>query len=435
MNQLKKLCDELMSTSSKNAKTSIITRNKDNQLFTDVLYFLFNTYITTGLSTKKINKNVGVINGVNYVDCLTSELYPLGDIRNLLEYIKANNTGRDYDISMCESYFTNFEPDMQSFIKSILTKSLKLGFDSKTVNKVMGKGFIPEHEVQQAYSIDKYNLKKEEWFSLSEKMNGIRGSYVDGKFLSRQGLEIEGLDHIINEIETIGLADSFIDGELIRINSDGIPDNENFRLTTSIINSDSSDKSGIKFVIFDFMPAHEFENGESKLTYKDRLNLLYDLKDNIQMTDLDHIEVVDLIYAGTDQSKIELYLNEMVAKDKEGLMLNRDMVYKCKRHNGILKIKRFYTMDLPVIGFEKGTGRLSDTLGAFVVDFKGNKVNVGSGFSDEQRNDFWNNREDLIGRIVEVKYKEISSDKSGVQSLQFPTFVDIREVGKKVSYN
>ena len=138
---------------------------------------------------------------------------------------------------------------------------------------------------------------------------------------------------------------------------------------------------------------------------------------------------------GTDQSKIPELLEQMVKEDKEGLMVNLDVPYKRKRHNGILKVKRFYTMDLPIIECEEGSGRLSGTLGAFVLDYKGNPVRVGSGFSDEQRASFWSCRKNLYGVLCEVKYKEISSDKStGAESLQFPIFVSLRTDKSEVSY-
>ena len=132
---------------------------------------------------------------------------------------------------------------------------------------------------------------------------------------------------------------------------------------------------------------------------------------------------------------IDHYLEKMVADDKEGLMLNRDSRYYRKRHSGILKVKRFYTVDLKVTAVEEGSGRLAGMLGAFVVDYKGNSVNVGSGMSDEQREEFWRNRESLPGRVIEVKYKEESRDKkTGLPSLQFPIFVSLREEGKEESY-
>lgn len=389
---------------------------------------MLNPFIITGISTKKINKKVGIIPNVNYSS--------VGSMHNLLEYLMINNTGRDIDISICESVFTNYDPEMQEFIKSIITKTLRLGIDSKTANKVYGKDFIPEYDVQQAYSIDKYPLKNNEWFSLSEKQNGNRGSYVDGKLISRQGQEYSRLDHIISDLESLDLQGYFVDGELKRKNIDGISDNENFRIGTGILNSDSSDKSEIYFTIFDIFPANEFANGESKLTYKKRKEQLNQLRKTIKSQEIQNLAIVDMYYEGTDQSEIDKWLNFAVSNDKEGLMLNKDVIYKCKRHSGILKVKRFYNIDLKIIGYEEGSGRLTGTLGALVVDYKGNPVNVGSGYSDELRSQLWNMRDDLIGKIIEVKYKEESMDKTTkLPSLQFPIFVQMRLDKDEVSYS
>ena len=108
MHNLKQIFDQLQATNGRIEKENILKSNKDNQTFTYTLYFLLNSFITTGLSTKKINKNIGCMPDINY-----NELYDIGNIKNptvgfinLLEYIKKNNTGRDIDISVCELYFT-----------------------------------------------------------------------------------------------------------------------------------------------------------------------------------------------------------------------------------------------------------------------------------------------------------------------------------------
>ena len=143
-----------------------------------------------------------------------------------------------------------------------------------------------------------------------------------------------------------------------------------------------------------------------------------------------------MVYEGTDQSVIMHFLDKAIERDWEGLMLNKDTTYKCKRTTDLIKIKRFYSMDLPVIDVVEGDGRLSGTLGALIVRYKNNTVNVESGFNDEQRRALWEKRSELIGRIVEVKYKEITKDKkNGLESLQFPIFTQVREIGKSISYD
>ena len=92
-------------------------------------------------------------------------------------------------------------------------------------------------------------------------------------------------------------------------------------------------------------------------------------------------------------------------------------------------------MDLPIVKCEEGTGRLSGMLGAFVLRYKNNEVRVGSGFTDEQRKNFWEHKEAMVDVLCEVKYKEISKDKNtGMDSLQFPIFVQIRSDKSDISY-
>ena len=91
---------------------------------------------------------------------------------------------------------------------------------------------------------------------------------------------------------------------------------------------------------------------------------------------------------------------------------------------------------MEVVGVEEGSGRNKGILGALVVKYKDNTVNVGSGYTDTERKKIWQNRENIIGRVIEVKFKETTIDKkTGLESLQFPVFCGVREIGKEPSYN
>ena len=424
--QAKTLFELLAHTSSSNAKKEILANNTQNERFTQLLNYLLNPFLITGISAKKIAKEVQ--------KAPTQEFPSFPD---LMEYLFANNTGTDEIIANIHSFLSAQSTDMSDFYISIITKSAKLGCDIKTVNKAFCKEFIPQWEVQQSYNIEKSPLKENEWFSLSQKLNGVRGTFFEGKLISRQGKEFTGLEHITDEIALI-LPDPdawVLDGELVRINDEGLTDNENFRIGTGILSQDEADKQSMSLVVFDALPKIEFVAGESSLTYKERITTLKSLGEKARTLNLRHITLVDILYTGSDADMIDACLDKMVSEDKEGLMLNRDSKYYRKRHNGILKVKRFYTVDLKITSVEEGSGRLKGKLGAFVVDYKGNTLNVGSGMTDEQRDELWNARETLPGRVIEVKYKEESSDKkTGLSSLQFPIFVSLREEGKEESY-
>ena len=99
MHNLKQIFDQLQATNSRIEKENILKDNTNNENFKYILNFLLNPFIITGLSEKKINKNIGCMSNVN-------KLYDIGTYKdttvgfiNLLEYIKKNNTGKDIDIS------------------------------------------------------------------------------------------------------------------------------------------------------------------------------------------------------------------------------------------------------------------------------------------------------------------------------------------------
>ena len=416
----------LAQTSSTLQKRDILAENAGNELFRRLLDCLLNPFLITGISAKKISKDVEKPPSRQF-----------SSFTDLMEYLFSNNTGSDEVIANIRQFLSAQDSEMRDFYASIITKSARIGCDAKSVNKAFDEEFIPQWEVQQAYNIEKSPLKENEWFSLTEKLNGVRGTFFDGKIISRQGKEFSGLEHITNDIGRLLAVpeDLVLDGELVRINSDGLSDNENFRIGTGILSQEDADKHSIRLVVFDMLPKSDFVSGESELTYKDRLVWLKELAEKADALELAYVSVVENLYSGGDQSMIDRYLDKMVAGDKEGLMLNRDSKYYRKRHNGILKVKRFYTVDLKVTAVEEGSGRLAGKLGAFVVNYKGNTLNVGSGMSDEQRDEFWRGRASLPGRVIEVKYKEESSDKkTGLLSLQFPIFVSLREEGKEESY-
>lgn len=425
--EVKNFFDLLASTSSIKVKKQLLAERRDDGNVKKFLDYLLNPFFVTGISEKKIRKVVSVEKSVHF-----------HSFHELMTYVRKNHTGSDDVLANTQAYLDDVNPELRMFYIGIIAKTIRIGCDAKTVNDAFGYEFIPQWEVQQAYQIGKLKMNENEWFSLSQKLNGVRGTYFEGKLISRQGKEFIGLEHILGDIQQlIPNSDEWvIDGELIRKNAEHVSDNENFRLTTGILSQEDGDKRQIQLVIFDILPKAEFLRGESRLRYRDRLEQLKDLEQRIQRRNLSNLRIVDVLYTGNDMSMISKCLDRMIAEGKEGLMLNRNCKYFTRRHNGILKVKQFYTVDLEIVDLEEGTGRLSGTLGAFVVRYKNNYLRVGSGMTDDQRKKFWDDGLNLIGRVIEVKYKDESYDRrTGLRSLQFPTFVQLRELGKQESYD
>jgi DNA ligase-1 len=117
-----------------------------------------------------------------------------------------------------------------------------------------------------------------------------------------------------------------------------------------------------------------------------------------------------------------------------------DAIYECKRSVSWLKQKPFIEVSLAVVAIEEGTGKNQGRMGALICegedDGKAIAVNVGSGFTDDQRIEFWTNKESLVGQIVEVRADAatISQDSESTWSLRFPRFLRFRgfKAGEKL---
>ncbi len=417
----------LQTISGTKDKQKFIKDHANDDGFKNFLYYALNPMLSYNLSEVTLRKEDESIPNTGY--------RPFKDIFECCEYLSRLRGLDDATIRQVKMFLKATPEDARELYIKLLSKTLRLGVTAKTVNKVI-PNLIPEWEIQQAYPIEKYPIKKGTYFWLSQKLNGTRATYYNGKLIARSGIPYTGLDHITDELGWTQGRGIVLDGELTLKDEfkEGLTDNEAFRKATGIINADDNvNKTMICFTVFDVIPVSDFESVKPSVKYSARRGLLDNLSELLPKDG--SVNILPCLYHGTDLSKIDELLNQMVAEDKEGLMANLDVPYRRTRHNGILKIKRFYTMDLPIVRLEEGAGRLKGTLGALVLRYDNNEVKVGSGFTDEQRAEYWENKDNLVGTLCEVKYKEISSDKgTGLKSLQFPVFVRLRYDKTEVSY-
>lgn len=416
MKQVIEIFKQLQNTSSKNAKEEIIAKNKDNELFKQCLVFLLDDNIQTGIKSKSLKKNI---------KC-DGDIVLVNSWEKCMEYFKENNTGKDYDILVAQGFINYKDEEDREFYEQMITKSLKVGVQASTVNKVI-PNLIFEWKIQLGFPQEKLRLKDEEVFFLSKKMNGFRGTYYNGQFLSRQGKKIDGLQHIINDIKALQLDTFFIDGELIRKNPENLDDNTNFRLSASIINTEEVAKPDIEFVVFDIFPAKAIINGEATEVYSDRKQRMLDIQKSIQEKNIQNIKIVEMVYEGSDKSEIEKWSDKAATQGWEGLVLNKNIPYEFKRSTGVIKIKQFKEIALRCTGVNiSDEGKYKGVMSSIECKYFDWSVDCGSGFSDEDRVFYAEYPETIVGQIVSIKYKDESQNKDGGQSIQFPRFLGIR---------
>lgn len=411
---------EIIAAKGVKAKSAVIEKYKYDEELRTFLYYALNPLLSYNISSVTLDEaeSTTVPGGVSSLRF--SGIFECCDYLSRLRGIDGAT------VRQVKYLLDNLSVGVEEkeLYKKLLTKSLRLGVTAKTVNKII-PDLIPEWEVQQAYPIEKYPIPSGEVFYLTEKLNGVRATFYKGNLIARSGAVFEGLDHIVKEIEFFSDEGFVLDGELRVSGYEELSDNEKFRITAGILNSDAPEKTEIIYTIFDAVPTADFESANPKTNYTARRSILFAI--DRALSDARFSRVLPVLYHGNDTAVIEKFLDRMTEEDKEGLIVNLDVPYKRTRHRGILKVKRFYTMDLPIIGVEAGEGRLENTLGALVLLYEGNEVRVGSGFTDEDRKYFWEHKDEIIGGICEVKYKEISQDKNTkMNSLQFPVFVGLR---------
>lgn len=430
---------EIEKTSGKNDKISIIKQHKDDETFKKYLKFLYDETIVTGLSTKKINKKVDI----------KIENKPKSVIE-VLDYLEEHNTGSDKDIAFVQSYINSlvYQDGMEEterhniyvkFLKELFTKTYKCGITASSVNKAI-KNLINEFKVQLAHPYEKYVDKIKGKFYITQKLDGHRTiCLIDKpndsvKFLTRKGHKIYGLNEIENDIRRTFMktlkqdAVVVLDGE-ITVSKKCLP-KDIFSETSKIIRKDG-DKVGLQFNIFDMLLHEDFLTGKSKQEYSvrrealDSLMFIYLLNTEPLVKHLVHVPV---LYQGTDKDEIAKWSDWATQQGHEGIMLNTaDGFYETKRNSGLLKVKKFHNADVLCTGVFEGTGKYAGTLGGITIDYKGTSVGVGSGFTDEERDYYWKNQDEIIGKIIDVQFfEETTNDKNDGISLRFPTIKSVR---------
>ena len=261
-------------------------------------------------------------------------------------------------------------------------------------------------------------------------MRVITVLYPNGKvdMFSRNGKELTNFNNLQEELREkikMNTLDEaiVIDGEVV---------SKNFQeLMKQIHRKEVIQNQDATLFLFDFLPFEKFKVGIYKKTYKLRTLNLKNWYDRF-IKNSDKIKLIEKKIINLDCSEglsvLKNFNNESIVQGYEGIMIKDPAsFYECKRSTTWLKLKPVIEISLEVKDFEEGTGRNAGKLGAIIAEGVDNdkffKLNVGSGFSDEQRESFWKDKHKLIGQIVEIKADSISKSQDGKYwSLRFPRF-------------
>jgi len=339
--------------------------------------------------------------------------------------------------------------EWNDWYRRILIKDLRCGVSEKTINNVVKKVnkdyTVPVFTCMLAHDSANHEKKLVGEKLLDYKLDGVRvlaiyDADTDAVTMySRNGKQFHNFTHIEKEIVDT-LASKFeesmvLDGEMVSSSFQA--------LMKQVHRKDNVEATDAKFALFDVLTLKEFKQGKSKLGCWDRHQQLQDLLADTKADS--NIFVVDKVECDFDtdegQKIFKEYNATAIEKGFEGIMIkDRNAPYECKRSHYMLKAKPFIEVSLEVVATEEGTGRNTGKLGALICegtdDGKFIKVNVGSGLTDDNRDEFWASKDKLIGQIVEVRADAITKnqDADNEWSLRFPRFLRFRgfKAGEKL---
>jgi len=405
--------------------------------------FLFNCYLALNpyyvYGVKKVPESGG----------LTERDNPWVEFWALCEGLRTRSITGHKARDQIEAMMSRFDSEQwNGLARRVLIKDLRCGVSEKTINKVCANSpwAIPVFTCQLAQDSNDHPSKLHGRKRLEVKLDGVRVlAVVNGRgctLYSRNGKVFENFPQIQEFLEEHRHLFAYgartggryvLDGEIV---------GESFqKLMRQAHRKSDAETTGMVYHVFDMIPLVDFERGHWNAQQHKRLALLDKARERLAKTD--PVQIMPGLEVDLDtaegQDIMRRFANDAVAEGYEGIMIkDLDAPYECKRSSFWMKWKPTITVDLNITGFEAGTGRNSGRLGAMICEGDDNgrriSVNVGSGLSDSDRDQFWSERDQLLGRIVEVQADAVTQNQDGSYSLRFPRFVRFRgfEAGEKL---
>ena len=421
--------EEMRSTTSNNQKLQILKDNHPNEFLAKVFNYTYNPFFKYGVHKRNILKKPD----------LEKPSYESVDLFFLLDALRSRTITGHTAIGAINSYTKNLTPYAKEVFFNIIDRDLLMRASTASINKVF-KNCIPTFSVALAasYKPDIVNFEdtNQQWYG-SRKLDGVRCLAIkqdgDVKFVSRSGKEFNTLGKVKQEILALDCDNDFVlDGEMCMIDSNGSDD---FQGIIKQIRRKNHTIDNPKFLVFDCLTLEEYESRTGTTKLNDRLQRC--AIDAINNNTLHTLSVLDQIHLTTETQFAEM-VSEAEKQGFEGIMVRANTPYEGKRSKNLLKVKKMhdneYTVkrcDLGDMRFvENGKEVIKDVLRNIIIEHKGYDVGVGSGFSKEQREYYYNNPNELLGKTVTIQYFEETKNQMGGLSLRFPVIKHIYKNGR-----
>ncbi len=419
------IIQKLESDNSRLFKESVVADHIDDGLFVTGLQYALDPLVTFGVQQvpeKKDPTGEGL---------LPEDFYKMADA-----LIKRELTGHAARDAILVAMAKATQEEWNDWYRRILIKDLRCGVSVKTVNGVK-KDTVPVFGCMLAHDGAKHPKKIKGECFVEYKYDGVRVIAIvqngSATLYSRNGKILSNFPHIEEALSTPEFEGLVFDGEVM---------SDDFQTLMRQVHRKEGAKTEDSYLaVFDMLTLAEFNAGGTELNAFHRRERLISYQPYFNVR-LQLVQAVNLDLDSEAGQKQFADMNKQALQEGyEGLMIKPiHEGYKCKRSHAWLKIKPFIEVTLSVVALEEGTGKNEGLLGALVVegedDGKYFKLNVGSGLTDENREQIWANQDAVIGQLVEIRADAAtqSQDSDDVWSLRFPRFKTFRgfELGEKL---
>ena len=426
LEKIKDFVEQSNASNSNLDKLKVLEQFKNDLEVTRMLKYVYSPFKQYHVTSKNLKKRSDLVSPIGN---------QYGSIFTLLDTLNDRIiTGHDAIAAVNRFILENRQ--YEELIYNIIDRNLKTRSTASMINKII-PGCVPTFDVALASTYDdktkkKVDFIKDDWY-LSRKLDGVRclaffNEWGEVSLYSRSVKPFLTLENVKKELQSLDLQNVVMDGEICMVDKDG---NEDFQSIIKEIKRKNHIIEKPLFQAFDLITAEDFANKVSKEPLYLRLQTLEMILGNPNLEYIKYLQ--QYLTTGEDMVKEQMAI---AAKEGwEGLMLRKDDVYKGKRSQDILKVKKMFDAEYVVVGLENAINRVivdgkevdEMMLKNVVIEHKGNRVQVGSGFSLEQKRNFFENPNKILNKTITVQYFEETTNQEGEHSLRFPVIKAVYE--------
>ena len=369
---------------------------------------------------RRIDKSYAPYKHDNYAPGLTWKTFCEFD-----DSIVNNSIGRTVRNEMAKMYMELADRVVwNNWFRPILNRDLQAGISYKLLNEVlknnnlehmMIKLFYPQ-QMREVYSKYQYVTGDK---IVDYKIDGVRLVVVADPKYPTIAYDVRGrqIDRYVNTIQEYdNFAKHFLKEPMV---FDGdVVSEEYYDLRKLGYSRDNCRITDGEHYVYDVLPWTEYLHRLFEQPLEERRTVLENTVQRAhELGYLTHTKIIKykrmMLNTDTGEGMDELYeyLNKSLSWGHEGLVLkNPAESYKCYRSHAWLKLKPRPSVDLLMKRFEQNEnhGGIRRIVCEGVDKDRHFIVNLGRGFKDHERQWFWENRESLVGKHIEIAGKSIT---------------------------